>query len=119
MSLTAAIRLMRRIREETVHYDDLSLEERVIVDCLMQGGFVYITESRRLRLTAYGAEIVALDEELERLEKKESLDDIARDLIAEISHYIEDGDYSGAMFRLFELYYVIDALMYRQGRLIV
>jgi len=119
MSLSAAIRLMKRIREEAVCYDDLSIEEKVIADCLIQGGFAYLTEDRRLKLTVYGAEIVALDEELEQLEKKENLDDIAKDLIAEISQYIDSGDYSSALFRLFELYYVIDALMYKQGRLIV
>jgi len=119
MSLTAAIRLMRRIRDEVIFYDSLTYDERVIADCLMQGGFVYITEDRELRLTTYGAEIVALDEELENFEKRENLDDIARDLIAEISHHVENGDYSAAMFRLFELYHVLDALMYKQGRLII
>jgi len=119
MSLTAAIGLMRRIRDEVVFYDDLSYDEKLIADCLLQGGFVYITENRALRLTTHGAEIVALDEELENFERKESLDDIAKDLIAEISYHVDSGDYSAAMFRLFELYYVLDALMYKQGRLII
>jgi len=119
MSLTAAIRLMRRIRDEVIFYDSLTYDERIIADCLMQGGFVYITGNRRLRLTTHGAEIVALDEELENFEKNENLDDIAKDLISEISYYVECGDYPAAMFRLFELYHVLDALMYKQGRLII
>jgi len=119
MSITSAILLMRRIRDNNLSYDNLSIEERVIVDCLLQGGFIYVTEDKRLKLTAQGAEIVALNDELEELDKKENLDDIAKDLIAEIASLVNDGDYGGALFHLFELYHVLDALMWKQGRLIL
>lgn len=119
MSLTSAILLLKKIRDSTPSYNSLSPEERAIADCLLQGGFVFITEDRRLRLTTHGAEIVELNDELEELEKRENLEDIAGDLIAEIMKEIDDGDYSAAMFHLFELFHVLDALMWRQGRLIV
>lgn len=119
MSLSSAILLMKRIRDEELSYDDLSIEEKVIADCLIQSGFVYVTGDRRLKLTVYGAEIVSLNEDLERLEQREDLEDICKDLVAEIKYHVEMGDYSAAMFYLFELYHALDAIMYKQGRLIL
>ena len=119
MSLMSAIVLMRKIRDSNLSLSDLSPDEKAIFECLLQGGFVYISEDERLRLTTHGAEIVALNDALEELERKENLDDIAKDLIAEIASLVNDGDYGGALFHLFELFWVLDALLWRHGRLIL
>jgi len=118
MSLRGAILLLRKIRDHGLSFDSLSPDEREIAECLLQGGFVTITEDGKLRLTTHGAEIVSLNDELESLEKRENLEDIARELIADIKHEIEDEDYSNAMFNLFILFYVIDALMWKKGRIL-